>query len=110
MTRYQNRTTSFAIDTVEGEMHILLGVFIGAPAFVFFVFACALGLNPVRGAAWGAIVGMAALAYVAWSESRPTVTAALPPCPAAAATPARPSIVNFDDLIPGCPGYVPPAR
>jgi O-antigen/teichoic acid export membrane protein len=45
-------------------MHILLGG-IAAPAFVAAVFALALGLNPVRGAAWGAILGMAALACFA---------------------------------------------
>lgn len=35
---------------------------IGAPAFVFFVFAVALGRDPLRAAAWGAILGMAMIA------------------------------------------------
>ena len=37
---------------------LLLGV-IAVPAFVFFVFAVALGHNAVKAAAWGAILGMA---------------------------------------------------
>jgi hypothetical protein len=39
---------------------LILGL-IGAPAFVFFVFAVALGRDPVKAAAWGAILGMAAI-------------------------------------------------
>ena len=54
-------------------MHILLGV-IAAPAFVFFVFALALGLNPVKSAAWGAILGMAALVCFALQVSMAEVS------------------------------------
>jgi hypothetical protein len=39
----------------------ILGV-IAAPAFLFFVFAVALGRDPIRAAAWGAILGMAVIA------------------------------------------------
>jgi hypothetical protein len=42
----------------------VLGV-IAAPAFVFFVFAVALGRNPAKAAAWGAILGMAAIVMLA---------------------------------------------
>ena len=42
---------------------LIIGV-IGVPAFVFFVFAVALGRDPMKAAAWGAILGMAAIALV----------------------------------------------
>jgi hypothetical protein len=38
---------------------------IAAPAFVFLVFAVALGRNPVKAAAWGAILGMGLIALTA---------------------------------------------
>jgi hypothetical protein len=43
---------------------ILLGV-IAVPAFVFFVFAVALGRNAVKAAAWGAILGMGLIVAMA---------------------------------------------
>jgi hypothetical protein len=48
----------------------VLGV-IGVPAFVFFVFAVALGRNPAKAAAWGAILGMAVIALMVGMMSHP---------------------------------------
>ena len=42
----------------------IIGV-IAVPAFVFLVFAVALGRNPTKAAAWGAILGMGVLVLTA---------------------------------------------
>jgi hypothetical protein len=44
-------------------MRVILGV-IAFPALIFAIFAVALNLNPVRAAAFGAIVGMAVIAWI----------------------------------------------
>lgn len=50
-------------------MHVFL-IVLGAPALIFAIFATALGFNPIRAAAWGAIFGMAAVGYELF-EGRP---------------------------------------
>jgi hypothetical protein len=45
-------------------MHFL-ALMVAIPAFIFFVFAVALGLDPLKAAAWGAISGMALLVIAA---------------------------------------------
>jgi hypothetical protein len=45
-------------------------IVLGLPALVFAIFG-SLGLNPIRAAAWGAILGMAALGF-AFFEERPS--------------------------------------
>ena len=42
----------------------IVGVIV-VPAFVFLVFAVALGRNPVKAAAWGAILGIGLIALMA---------------------------------------------
>jgi len=46
-------------------MHVILGVFVAFPAFVFFVTSLALRLDPIRSAACRALLGMVALACFA---------------------------------------------
>jgi hypothetical protein len=79
---------------------------IGAPAFVFLVFAVAFGLNPAKAAAWGAIVGMAAIvaiAVMAMYPSAPRVAWSPPDSPMHAPQPAKDNF--FDDPpTPQAPG------
>ncbi len=83
-------------------MHVILGVFVAFPAFVFFVTALALRLDPIRSAACRALLGMVALACFALQIISPAQHAATgpygEPCRAAGA-PAN----AFDDFPPPVP-------
>ena len=102
----------------------------GVPAGVFFVVAVALGLNPLRSAAWGAILGVIAFAgfmYIdtqdiarrergeaTWFEPANPPSQRLQRTPTFTPTDEQPAALDcsgtknvFDQFDPGCPAANP---
>jgi hypothetical protein len=59
------------------DILLVVLIAIGAPTFVFLVFGVAFGLNPAKAAAWGAIVGMAAVVTFLAIAMHPTAPRAV---------------------------------
>lgn len=83
-------------------------IVLGAPALVFAIFATAFGFNPIRAAAWGAILGMAtavcvvAYTIVSYQTSRPPLAWQPPATDPVAPEPSVGAVKHgaFDDLVP----------
>ena len=78
-----------------------VGVVLGVPAGAFFIVAVAIGANPFRAAAWGAIFGALGMGAIIYVETHQPVKPIAWQPPTYAPTdemPAKPD--PFADLIP----------